>query len=330
MDSKNLRQVNLNALPVLREILRQQNITKAAEQLNLSPPALSNTLRQLREYFKDELIVRRGREMVLTSKASTLLEPLDQVLVSLQHLLADDEFVAATSRLNFEAAMTDHAMTLLLPSLAKIFSVEAPLMTPNVCSVTRSLPSEFLARQTNLAVGPRFTSDTGLFSAALLSRLRYETLWIEPMVCISHEDDQEMTAGLTLEEYLAYPHVVFDLGPEFHVNIEAQHLAANGLSQNACLHVASHVLMPELVCATRLIALVPLSVALMAEHSQPIQIFAPPIEFPTFEVAISWLDSDDANAGLSWVRNIIIRAAENLIWAGSDGAQLRSQTIRTD
>lgn len=81
-----LRSVNMNLLPVLVELLRSTNVTRAAGRLNLTQSTVSGSLRQLRDIFDDELLVQRGREMVLTEKARRLLPEVERIMDACQSL----------------------------------------------------------------------------------------------------------------------------------------------------------------------------------------------------------------------------------------------------
>ncbi|WP_421020805.1 LysR family transcriptional regulator, partial [Klebsiella pneumoniae] len=74
---RRLRAVNLNMLPVLRAILKHRNLTRAAEELNLTQSAVSNILKRLRDHFDDDLLIRDGRQFRLTERANRLFGPLD-------------------------------------------------------------------------------------------------------------------------------------------------------------------------------------------------------------------------------------------------------------
>jgi LysR family transcriptional regulator, nod-box dependent transcriptional activator len=303
----NLRQINLNTLPVLREILRHGSIVKAAEVLNLTPPALSNTLRQLRGYFDDELIVRQGRQMRLTLKAEALLQPLEMALSSVQDVLRDSSFDSAHSTEQFQIAMTDHSMSLLAAPLTAIMTDEAPHMRARFLGVSSSIVADFASGKIDMIVSPRAILGTGHFNAAQLSRIRTEHLRSEPLVCIGHLDDDELAAGLTVEQYLNRPHAGFFLNAEQHASIEQSHLASMGYRQHDRLLISSYVLLPMVVATTGCLSLVPLSIAIQAAQIHPIQFVAPPIEFPEFELVMIWHERDDAKPSGAWLRQMLKR-----------------------
>ena len=303
----NLRQINLNSLPVLREILRHASIAKAADVLHLTAPALSNTLRQLRGYFDDELISRHGREMRLTPKALALLQPLEIALSSINDMLLDSVFNAAQSTDEFQIASTDHSMSLLAAPLTAIMADEAPLMRARFIGVSSSIVSDFVTGAVDMIVTPRIILGAGHFNVAQLSRIRTELLCSEPMVCIGHADDAELTAGISVEQYLLRPHAGFFLNAEHHASLEQAHLASMGYKQHDRLLMSSYLLLPMVVATTGCLSLVPLSIAVLASQMHPIQIVAPPITFPDFELVMVWHERDDAKPSGKWLRDVLKR-----------------------
>lgn len=303
----NLRRINLNSLPVLREILRHGSIAKAAEVLNLTPPALSNTLRQLRGYFDDELIARQGRQMKLTPKAEALLQPLEQALSSMQTMLAGNKFDASRSTEQFQIAMTDHSMGLLAAPLTAIMSDEAPQMRARFIGFYNTVVADFTAGKVNMMVIPRSVLASGRFDASQLSRLRTEYLLSEPLVCIGHIDDEELAAGIGLEQYLKRPHAGYFINSEQHVSVEQSHLAAHGYQQHDRILMSNYLLLPMVVATTGCLSLVPLSIAQQACQIHPIQYVKPPIDFPNFELVMAWHERDIDKPSISWLREILKR-----------------------
>ena len=99
-----LRRFDLNLLVGLHALLYFRNVTRAAEHVGVSQPAMSRELRQLRQLFGDELLVRVGREYRLTTLARELIEPLGQVIVSIEGAVA--------RRPSFDPAVETRSFTL--------------------------------------------------------------------------------------------------------------------------------------------------------------------------------------------------------------------------
>jgi LysR family transcriptional regulator, nod-box dependent transcriptional activator len=304
---KNLRQINLNSLPVLREILRHGSIAKAAEKLHLTPPALSNTLRQLRGYFDDELIIRCGREMRLTPKAEQILQPLEDALASLQDVFDKEEFNAAQSTEQFQIAMTDHSMAMLAAPLTAIMAYEAPNMHARFIGVSSSIVSDFLADKIDMIITPRAILNAGHFDSSALDKIMVEPLISERLVCMGHIDDTELSDGLSIEQYLSRPHAGFYTNADHHASIEQGYLASMGLKQHDLLLMSSYLLLPMVVATTGCLSLVPRSIAVVGARSHPIQYVTPPIIFPEFELVMVWHKRNDTKASNGWLRETLQR-----------------------
>ena len=80
MDAKFLSRIDLNLLVALQILLEEQSVTKAADRLFITQPAMSKTLQRLRELFDDPLFIRSGRGLVPTPRAVELEKQLPVVL----------------------------------------------------------------------------------------------------------------------------------------------------------------------------------------------------------------------------------------------------------
>ena len=101
---------DLNTLVALHALLETRSVSRAAERLNLSQPAVSRTLARLREAFDDPLFVRAQRGLRPTARAEALRQPLARLLQELGALLAPPEFSPADSQRRFQLATTDYGM----------------------------------------------------------------------------------------------------------------------------------------------------------------------------------------------------------------------------
>src|SRR5690554_5047531 len=86
----NLSRVDLNLLVYLDVLLRERNVTRAAQQLGITQPALSNGLRRLRELFQDPLLVRTSEGMMPTERARALQPQIRQALAVIQQAVAPE------------------------------------------------------------------------------------------------------------------------------------------------------------------------------------------------------------------------------------------------
>ena len=122
-----LNRFDLNLLIALDALLREKNVTRAAERVFVSQPAMSAALHKLREYFNDPLLVRVGREMELTSRGESLVEPVREALLRIQMMLGTQPtFDPKTARRDFTVIMSEEAVPGVLPPLLRTLATEAP------------------------------------------------------------------------------------------------------------------------------------------------------------------------------------------------------------
>ena len=102
----NLRSIDPNLLVVFDAIYRERNISKAAQRLTLSQPAVSNALARLRERLDDPLFIRTPHTMEPTARAKALFEPVQQALSLIEgRLRSGDDFDASCSERRFSIAV---------------------------------------------------------------------------------------------------------------------------------------------------------------------------------------------------------------------------------
>jgi len=121
--------LDLNLLIALDALLEERNVSAAAERLFLSQSATSSALGRLREYFKDDLLVLKGRQMVATPRGEELVEPVKAVLEQIRSTIAvPPEFDPATSDRSIAIMTTDYITHVLLADVLKEFETTAPNM----------------------------------------------------------------------------------------------------------------------------------------------------------------------------------------------------------
>jgi LysR family transcriptional regulator, nod-box dependent transcriptional activator len=302
---KNLRSFNLNALPALREILKYGSLTKAAAALNLTQPALSNMLRQLRLDFEDDLIVRVGRSMELTQKGSELLAPLEATLQSIEHLLLDNDFDPAVSDRRFQIASNDHIMMMLGAQLAALMQREAPMMTAQINIAKFASIKQLLTGEIDMIITPRSLMSLGPSGDTAIEMVNVDTLFSEEMVCIGGLADKTLNADLSIEAYLARPHVGFDFGDGNLGSIEQMHLARLGYQQRNLVLVSSYWAIPAMVAASNCLGLVPANIAHQAKGLFPIQVVKSPIAMPKIEWVMTSHKRNAQDPFSLWLRSSV-------------------------
>ena len=102
----NFRTLDLNLLRVFDVVMAERNLTRAAERLSLTQPAVSNALKRLREAVGEDLLTRSAHGVVPTPRAEALWPEVRSALGRLRGVLAPGEFDPAADAANFRIAMT--------------------------------------------------------------------------------------------------------------------------------------------------------------------------------------------------------------------------------
>ena len=143
-----LTDIDLNLLLVFHQLMLDQRVSRAADSLGLSQPAVSNALRRLRNMLGDELFLRTPQGMAPTLYAQSLAAPVALALEGLQHALnVRASFDPTGSDRSFTLAMTDVGEIYFLPVLMHALAREAPGVT------LRCVPVADTALRENMASG---------------------------------------------------------------------------------------------------------------------------------------------------------------------------------
>jgi len=154
-----LRAVNLNLIPVLQALLREQSISRAAEVLHLTQPAVSAALARLRIVMNDPLLVPVGRGMELTSRARALIQPVEEACASLGLLLAPPQFDPYTAERTFSISASDYGVALLAPRMMKALASQAPGVSMHFIHQSMESAAKHRTGEVDLMFLPRVLCD---------------------------------------------------------------------------------------------------------------------------------------------------------------------------
>lgn len=193
-----LNRVDMNLIVYLDVLLKERNVTRAAQRLGISQPAMSNGLRRLRDLFGDPLLVRTSDGMMPTERAQEL-EPL--VRVALQGLERAIQprasFNAEESKRVFRMMASDYAESTLLPPLLRRLRKEAPDIVLDVMTPSDVSFADVEQGKVDMVIN-RFTTIPQSF--------HQNTVWNDEFCCILSKDNP-LNDNFSLKNYLKAPHV---------------------------------------------------------------------------------------------------------------------------
>ncbi len=115
--NNDIRSLDLNLLKALDALIDEGSVTRAAQRLSLTQPAVSGMLTRLRDYFGDPLFVRAQRGMVPTARARELAAPVKQLLTDISILLKPAHFNPLSAEMTYSIMATDYALKAVIVPL---------------------------------------------------------------------------------------------------------------------------------------------------------------------------------------------------------------------
>ncbi|MDO8787955.1 MAG: LysR family transcriptional regulator [Sulfuritalea sp.] len=290
----NIAEFDLNLLVVFDAVLAESSISRAAERLDLSQPAVSNALARMRKATGDRLFVRLANAMVPTPYAQAIADPIRQALASIRVSLgASQEFDPATSQRSFAIYLTDLGEAYFLPRLLARLNRTAP----GVRIHTRPMPPESAENalrtgEVDLAIGNLPDLGAGFFMQRLF-RDRY--------VCVVRKGHPVIGERITARQFAAASHAIVTPGGWGHGIIERT-LVEHGLEQCITLRMQNFLVLASIVATTDMVAIVPHSVGSQLSQHNDVKLLPLPITIPAFDIKQCWQERFHDDKGNRWLR----------------------------
>ena len=289
----NIRNFDLNLLRVFAALEKERNVSRAAEALGLTQPAISNALQRLRQQCGDPLFVRGGRAMEPTPLALAMNDPIHQALKLMETgLTLAAAFDAASSEHVFKVAMSDVGEKVLLPPLTQHLLATAPRIRVEALRMPVADYADALRTGTiDLAIGNLSLPEIGFFQQHLFSD-RY--------VCVAAEDARIGADGLSLEQFLSLEHVIASGGNA--ENFLQHYLSAHGLQRKIRISVVHYHMAALLAARTKLIATVPENAV---QGVAGLRILRLPFDLARAEIRQFWHRRVHVDPANKWLRSTL-------------------------
>jgi len=303
-----MRAHELKLLVIFNVIMTENSITRAAEQLSMTQPAVSNAVARMRILWKDELFVPDGRKIQPTSYAINFWEKIRDSLHNLNQAVEPDDFSAKTAKRTFRIALPDIALDALWLDMRLLFEQEAPGLNLHAVPYTINCTKPSLDdAEVDLVIGQSNRS---------LENICSDHLFDTNYVCAMRKGHPLAKPNLSIAEFAAAEHLLVSLSGDS-TSPTDQALHQLGLSRRVAFTVNQFSSAVPIIKNSDLIAVLPTDLVYKSLGRDELSISHTPIGIPHTSISMLWHKRQSSDQGLIWLReqikNIFVTRREQQI-----------------
>jgi len=293
--------LDLNLLLALDVLLDEKSVSRSAERLHLSQPAMSAALRRLREYFNDPILKQHGKRMVSTPHALIIHQELKVVLASVEALISKTAFFdpATTSR-KFTITASDYLAQVIFVPLIRNLRNLAPNIQLEIVPPADSTHELLSQGSIDLVILPE-----QMISDEFPSELLFE----DRFVIVGCQSNPVFTQAMTEEAFYTSGHVVVKLGNRRPISVSDQQLEARKKSRDTDILISSFLLAPEMVVGTDRLTVMHERLANIFATRVPIVTAPLPFSFPSIKEHVQVHSARSNDPGIQYILQKIKEAA---------------------
>ena len=288
---------DLNLLPIFVALMEERSVTRAAERLGMTQPALSNALSRLRTTLQDQLFIRERYGIQPTPVAVGLAPVIAQALARLDDaVLGQQEFDPATAERLLTIAPNGYVELVLVPAVVAKLRAIAPGITLHLTPYNNDLAETGVISGTTALVLGRITDPP--------DSLVVQHLFDEGFACVLRADHSEIGSSITREQFERLKHV--NVVPPGRMRAGLfQALARQQLKREVAISVTNFFAVAEMVAVTDYCATLPSLVCHRLAHDPRLKVLSPPVDLGTFPVEMAWHVRYRHDPAHRWLRSVI-------------------------
>lgn len=291
-----LDKFDLNLLKTLDVLLRERNVTRSGQRLGLSQSATSAALARLRRAFDDQLLVRQGRELVLTPYAEVLRAHLTEALEATSRLMAlRPRFDPATANRTFTIMTSDYASLVTMHPILARARAQGLSGTVEIVPLRDDFPEQLRRGSIDALLISENIRRTDLPDAA------HHCLFTDRFVCAVWRFHPTVSGMISRSQLSSLPYVEYRPGGV--ISAADRELDRAGVTRQVAVRTESQTLVPYLLRGTPLVSVVPERLARMCQASAGIRWSSSPVPLRPIEQSVVWdrRRGDDAEIGRAHV-----------------------------
>jgi DNA-binding transcriptional LysR family regulator len=299
---------DFNLLRALHVLLRNRNVTRAANELHVTQQAMSGSLKRLRQYFDDPIFIRVGQHLEPTPMALALIAPvrdaMQQIALALE---TTPTFALEVTKRHFRIAMSDHVSLTLLPNLIANLAHRAPGISYEIQPVTKHTLYDLDLGELDFCIMPQNHD----LQSNLSNKIRTLSLFNDYFVCVIDENNALVGETLSLDQYVSMHHAALKIGDGLQTLVEVAWIKA-GISPHIAATTSNFTSLICMVPGTPLIATVHRRLAIKFKALAPVRILECPVRIDITRQQINWHFRYDNDPTHRFVRNAFLTASETM------------------
>lgn len=299
-----INNLDLNLLAVLDALLTYQNVTRAAEQLNLTQPTISNALARLRHHFKDELLVLVGRRMTPTPFAASLREPIAELLKLTRRVSgARSTFIPKEAECSIEIIASDYIADILIFDLVRDLAQAAPGISLRLTPPSPDAVRHFSDGKADLMIVPADSVESQETDVELFRDSFVPVVWA---------DHPAIGEELSVQEFEENPHAVVEFDSVNTLSMADIFFDSKDYKREVRVRLPSYVALANAIIGTPYIATLPYAFARKRVGPKGLRIVKPSFPYPWLIEAMKWPRHLNADACNRWLRSFVLEHARNM------------------
>lgn len=308
--SINFRTLDLNLLRVFDAVMAEGSLTRAAERLAMTQPAVSHAVRRLRGALGDELFVRTAHGMRGTPQAEVIWPHIRSALAALRQALAPEDFDPRRDAVQLRLAMADATAAMLAPPLVAEIERTGALANLRMLPLTTRDPRRLVeAGEAELAIGFFPEAVTAIVAQGPDSTLRHARVYTTRYVCVMRRGHPLASSPLTLDAYCAAHHLLVSFSGRPHGYVD-QALSGLGRQRRVVLTVNQFFTAGRVVAHSDLLTVLPEGFVEATGYRDELLIRELPLMMAPVHVEMIWHLRHDDDPAHRWLRAQVQAAAQ--------------------
>jgi DNA-binding transcriptional LysR family regulator len=295
---------DLNLLPVFLTLMDERNVTRAAERLGMTQPALSNALNRLRDTLRDPLFIRERYGMRPTQMAEELAPTVRAALSSLDEAIGgQQEFDPARATRQFTIAPNSYVEFVLMPVVVARLREIAPGIRLRLTPFGNDLvETGAVSGATEMVIGRIVDPPDNMVVQHLID---------DGLACVVRKDHPDVSDHLSQEQYERMKHV--NVLPPGRMRVGLfQALQQRGLTRDVAVSVTHFLAVPEMIAVSDYCATLPRLICQRLARDERLKVLPAPVDLGTFPVELAWHVRYRSDPAHRWLRTLISDVAKTL------------------